>query len=78
MKGVYIFCVTAVVVLMFIYQWPKIQSTEIKEKLVFSSLTLTGWSLAVAYIIFPNMDSPAKIVDYVLTSLRSNFLDIFS
>ncbi|GAB2559164.1 hypothetical protein [Gracilibacillus alcaliphilus] len=78
MKGVYIFSVTVMVVLMFIYQWLIIKSTEKKEKMVFSSLILLGWSLAVAYIVFPNMDSPAKIMDYVLKGLRNIFLGIFS
>lgn len=77
MKGVYIFSVTAVAVLLFIYQWSKIKSTEKKEKIVFSSLILIGWSLAVTYIVFPNMDSPAKIMDYILTSLRNIFLGFF-
>ncbi|GEN86958.1 hypothetical protein [Oceanobacillus sojae] len=78
MKGVYIFSVTAVAVLMFIYQWSKIKSTKKKEKMVFSFLMIIGWSLAVTYIVFPNMDSPAKMVDHVLTSLRNIFLGIFS
>jgi multisubunit Na+/H+ antiporter MnhB subunit len=77
MKGVYIVSITVVVILMCIYQWPKIKSTEIKEKAAFATLTVIGWVVAVIYVIFPNMDSPAKIVDFIIIQLRNIILSPF-
>ncbi|MEK4149360.1 hypothetical protein NST02_20080 [Robertmurraya sp. FSL W8-0741] len=72
MKAVYIVSITTLVILMFIFQWPKIKATEKKEKAAFVTLTAIGWAIAVFYVIFPSMPSPAKIVDFTLMQI-SNF-----
>ncbi|MBX4149105.1 hypothetical protein [Paenibacillus lautus] len=73
MKGVYIVSITVVAILMFIYQWPKIKSTEVKEKAAFATITVIGWGAAIIYIIFPNMGSPAKIIDFIIVQLFGPF-----
>ncbi|SFM29410.1 hypothetical protein SAMN04487943_11272 [Gracilibacillus orientalis] len=77
MKGVYIVSITAVVMWMFIYQWPKIESTKVKEKIAFATLTIIGWVVSIIYIIFPNATSPAKIVDFILIQLKNIILALF-
>ncbi|PAK53844.1 hypothetical protein [Paenibacillus sp. 7541] len=57
MKVVYIVGITFLVLLMFIYQWPRIQSGERREKAAFAALTV--------------MTSPAKIIDFLLVQLRN-------
>lgn len=73
MKGVYIGSVTVVVVLLFLYQWPKMKSNDRKEKAAFATITMIGWAAAVVYIIFPEMTSPAKVLDFILVQVR-NFI----
>ncbi|MEK3734245.1 MULTISPECIES: hypothetical protein [Paenibacillus] len=71
MKVVYIVGITFLVLLMFIYQWPRIQSGERREKAAFAALTVMGWGIATMYIMFPTMTSPAKIIDFLLVQLRN-------
>ncbi|GIP17947.1 hypothetical protein J40TS1_35890 [Paenibacillus montaniterrae] len=73
MKGVYIGSVTVVVVLLFLYQWPKMKSNDRKEKAAFATIAMIGWAAAVVYIIFPEMTSPAKVLDFILVQVR-NFI----
>lgn len=73
MKAVYIVSITTLVILMFIFQWPKIKATEKKEKAAFVTLTVLGWAIAVFYVIFPSMPSPAKIVDFTLMQISNIF-----
>lgn len=73
MKGVYIGSVTVVVVLLFLYQWPKMKSNDRKETAAFATIAMIGWAAAVVYIIFPEMTSPAKVLDFILVQVR-NFI----
>lgn len=73
MKGVYIGSVTVVIVLLFLYQWPKMKSNDRKEKAAFATIAMIGWAAAVVYIIFPEMTSPAKVLDFILVQVR-NFI----
>ncbi|WP_208592394.1 hypothetical protein [Gracilibacillus suaedae] len=78
MKGIYILSITAVVLLIFIYQWPKIESTKVKEKVAFATITIIGWVASIIYIVFPYSTSPAKIVDFILIKLKNIILALFS
>lgn len=52
MKWVYIVSITALVILMFIFQWPKIKTVEKNEKIAFITLTVLGWAIAIFYVTF--------------------------
>jgi multisubunit Na+/H+ antiporter MnhB subunit len=73
MKWVYIVSITTLVILMFIFQWPKIKTVEKNEKIAFITLTVLGWAIAIFYVIFPSMPSPAKIVDFTLMQISNIF-----
>lgn len=54
---------TVFVVLIVLYEWPKMKQHTKKEKTVFIVITAMGWILAVLLVIFPNMKGPTQWVD---------------
>ncbi|MCQ6275567.1 hypothetical protein JMM81_11420 [Bacillus sp. V3B] len=64
-----IFGITFVAILMTLYEWPKMNKNQKKEKWAFLTLTIAGWLLAVLLIFFPNMPGPTHLIKIILKPL---------
>ncbi|WP_312029487.1 hypothetical protein [Paenibacillus sedimenti] len=69
MKWGEIASVGAVIILMFLYEWPKIDRIQKKEKMAFVALTAMGCLLAILVIYYPEMSSPTQWVERIYRPL---------
>lgn len=63
-----ILSVTALLALIFLYQWPTLKKNERKVKIAFFALVLVNWVLAVLLVIFPKMPGPGRLIDFIYQS----------
>ncbi|MBD0379507.1 hypothetical protein ICC18_05220 [Paenibacillus sp. WST5] len=54
---------------MFLYEWPKIDRIQKKEKMAFVALTAMGCLLAILVIYYPEMSSPTQWVERIYRPL---------
>ncbi|WP_240374861.1 hypothetical protein [Bacillus piscicola] len=59
MKGIQVIGVTIVVILITLYEWPKLGKQQRKEKTAFVTCTGIVWVLAVILLFFPDMQGPS-------------------
>ncbi|WMT18956.1 hypothetical protein [Parageobacillus toebii] len=57
------------VALIFLYEWPRINRTQKKEKVVFVVLLSLGTILAIVLIWNPDLPGPTQMVDYIYKPL---------
>ncbi|OLO42756.1 hypothetical protein BTR23_01780 [Alkalihalophilus pseudofirmus] len=69
MKWIMVLGITFVIVLMFLYEWPKINQKQKKEKYTFVVLSAMSWILAVLLLFFPEMPGPTDMVDRIYKPL---------
>lgn len=69
MKWGVVIMVTFIIGLIVLYEWPKINQDEKKEKITFAVLTLIGWGLAVILAFFPEMPGPTDMVNKIYNPL---------
>ncbi|ASN05765.1 hypothetical protein [Virgibacillus necropolis] len=69
MNLAFVFGITVVVVLITLYEWPKINRDQKKEKAAFVTLTGAGWLLAVLLVFFPDIPGPTDLIDAVFRPL---------
>ncbi len=62
MKWATVAGITVWVVLITLYEWPKMNRNQNKEKAAFVILTAMGGLLAVLLLFFPNMAGPTEMV----------------
>jgi CDP-diglyceride synthetase len=67
MKWLYVLGLIAVVVLMTLYEWPRIKGK--REKMAYSVLTLIGLQLSILFLLFPDIPGPAKLIDTIYRPL---------
>lgn len=66
MKIFFVICITLVVILMFMIDWPKLKKQgKRKDKITFVTLSFMSWILAVLLLYFPKMPGPTQLVDWV-------------
>jgi multisubunit Na+/H+ antiporter MnhB subunit len=53
------------VALIFLYEWPRINRTQKKEKVVFMVLLSLGTILSIVLIWNPDLPGPTQIIDYI-------------
>jgi multisubunit Na+/H+ antiporter MnhB subunit len=70
---VFIVGITLVVALMILYEWPRMNPNQKKEKAVFAILVTMEWLLAILLLFYPNLPSPTQILEVVFQPL-SKFL----
>jgi hypothetical protein len=68
-KFVAIFGLSLVVALYTLYEWPKINPEQKKEKIAFISLSAAGWVLAVLLLLYPEMPSHTRIIKIIYAPL---------
>lgn len=56
-------------VLIFLYEWPKMDRNQKKEKAAFVILTTMGWLLAILLLFFPDMPGPTQMIDMLFKPL---------
>ncbi|WP_314003823.1 hypothetical protein [uncultured Paenibacillus sp.] len=69
MKFAAITGITVLMILMTLYEWPKMNPKQKKEKAAFLALAGMGWMLAVTLIINPDMPGPTQIIDAIYRPL---------
>jgi multisubunit Na+/H+ antiporter MnhB subunit len=69
MKAVFILGTLVLVVLIFLYEWPRINRAQKKEKVVFIVLLSLGTILAIMLIWNPDLPGPTQMVDYIYKPL---------
>ncbi|MFS0820361.1 hypothetical protein [Bacillus sp. 1P02SD] len=62
--------VTVILVLIFLYQWPKLKKSGRKGRMVFFSLMLLNWILAILLVNFPEMPGPGQLIDFIFKSFE--------
>jgi hypothetical protein len=60
-----VFGITACVILITLFEWPKIKKDQKKEKWAFLSITMIGWLLSVLLVFFPDMPGPTQLIDSI-------------
>jgi multisubunit Na+/H+ antiporter MnhB subunit len=69
MKWGAIFLCCIGILLMFLFQWPKLKKEQKKEKISFLMLTALGWIMAICLILFPDIPGPTQIINYIFKPL---------
>jgi predicted permease len=69
MKWGAIFLCCIGILLMVLFQWPKLKKNQKKEKISFLILTAFGWIMAISLILFPDIPGPTQIVNYIFKPL---------
>jgi multisubunit Na+/H+ antiporter MnhB subunit len=64
-----VFGITVVAILITLYEWPKMNKNQKKEKWTFVTLTIAGWLLAVLLVFFPDMPGPTHLIDMIFKPL---------
>ncbi|MBB5172289.1 hypothetical protein [Texcoconibacillus texcoconensis] len=57
--------ITLLVGLIALYEWPKINPEQKKEKKAFVVLSVIGWGLALLLVYFPNIAGPNDLIDFI-------------
>lgn len=60
---------TVIVALMALYEWPRMNPSQKKEKRAFLILAAMGWILGVLLVFFPELPSPTKLIDTIYKPL---------
>jgi multisubunit Na+/H+ antiporter MnhB subunit len=61
--------VAVIVLLMILYEWPKINSNQKKEKVAFAAVAAIGTLLAILLIFIPDMPNPSQLVEWIYKPL---------
>lgn len=54
---------TMIIILITLYQWPKLDQHYKKDKAAFITLSVIGWLLANLLIFYPELPGPSKLID---------------
>ncbi|GHH99428.1 hypothetical protein [Neobacillus kokaensis] len=65
MKWASVLGITVVVMLITLYEWPKMTKNLKKEKWAFVTLTMAGWLLAVLLVFLPSLPGPNDLIDMI-------------
>ncbi|WHY87740.1 hypothetical protein QNH39_07880 [Neobacillus novalis] len=57
--------ITALLMLIILYEWPKLKKNIRKMQVVFFTVITIGWVLAILLILFPNMPGPSQLIDFI-------------
>jgi hypothetical protein len=70
MKWIKVAGITVCVVLIVLYEWPKMDRNQKREKAAFVTLSMMGWLLAILLLFFPDMPGPTQMIEKVFEPLR--------
>ncbi|WP_019119414.1 hypothetical protein [Brevibacillus massiliensis] len=63
MKAASVLGITAVALILFLFEWPKLRHGMKREKRAFAVLTVIGWALAILLVMYPNLPGPSQVID---------------
>ncbi|MDM5188214.1 hypothetical protein QUF99_13075 [Bacillus sp. DX4.1] len=69
MKWITVAGITICVILITLYEWPKMDRNQKREKVAFVTLTAMGWLLAILLLFFPDMPGPTQMISYIFKPL---------
>jgi multisubunit Na+/H+ antiporter MnhB subunit len=69
MKAGFMLGTLVLAALIFLYEWPRINRTQKKEKVVFIVLLSLGTILAMVLIWNPDLPGPTQMIDYIYKPL---------
>lgn len=69
MKWGPVFVIILIMILMLLFQWPKLGKKQKREKAAFLSLSILSWLLAILLIFFPEMPGPTQMIDWLYKPL---------
>lgn len=55
--------IIVVIIIMFLYEWPKIGGQKKREKAAHAVVTIMGGMLAFMLVIYPDMPGPTQWID---------------
>lgn len=61
--------ITLCVVLITLYELPKIKKSQKKEKTAFVTLTAMGWMLGILLLFFPDLPGPTQLISKIFHPL---------
>ena len=73
MEWVAVLGIAAVLVLMALYEWPRMKSQGKREKFAFAALTVLGGILAVLLVFVPEMPGPTDFIETLYKPLTNIF-----
>jgi uncharacterized membrane protein len=65
MKWGAIFGIMVIVILMTLFEWPKINQNQKKEKVAFVAITAISFLLAILLNMYPDMPGPTQLVESI-------------
>ncbi|OIK15734.1 hypothetical protein BIV60_08260 [Bacillus sp. MUM 116] len=71
MKVVEIVGVTALLLLLYLYERPKLKENGKKVQKSFFAFIVFDWFLAVTLILFPKIPGPGDLIDFIYKSIGS-------
>ncbi|TMN23231.1 hypothetical protein FH966_10130 [Lentibacillus cibarius] len=69
MKWLMVLGIVAVAILITLYEWPKIEKEQKREKKVFVVLTTGSVILGIVLVYFPDMPGPTQLVEAIFKPL---------
>ncbi|WP_209123221.1 hypothetical protein [Alkalihalobacillus sp. BA299] len=69
MKWLMVLGITFVIALMFLYEWPKMNLKQKREKYTFVVLSVISWALAILLLFYPEMPGPTDMIDRIYKPL---------
>jgi len=69
MKWLTIAGITLCVILMALFEWPKMDRHQKKEKAAFVTIVAMGWLLVILLLFFPEMPGPTQMIDKLFKPL---------
>jgi multisubunit Na+/H+ antiporter MnhB subunit len=64
-----VFVITVLVCLIVLYEWPKMNPRQRREKVVFTGFLAMGWILGVLLVFIPDLPSPTQFLDNLFKPL---------
>lgn len=61
--------ITVIVACMVLYDWPKMNPKQKKEKAAFLGLTAMAWMFGLLLVLFPNLPSPSGLLSNLFKPL---------
>ena len=60
---------TTLIILIILFQWPKLNQDQKKEKAALIILSALGWIMANLLLFFPDIPGPTELVDWIYRPL---------
>ncbi|WP_416827808.1 hypothetical protein [Ectobacillus polymachus] len=69
MKWITTLGITIFLLLIILYEWPKIGINHKKEKISLVTITVIGWLLSILLLFFPDMPGPTQMIEMLFKPL---------